>query len=228
MSRLKKYFILSFDDGTVHDVAFIHLLNRLGIHGTFNLNSGLSHFIWYKDDLPIYRFDLEENTFLYEGHEVASHSLTHPDMVGLDDEEARRQIVEDVTNLSRIFHRNIHGFAYPFSSYSEREIAIIRRETDLTYVRNSGIDESFSFPEDPYHISATTIELDRAIQLFPQFLKEKTGVFVFAGHSYDFYVNGSFDRLEAFLKEVLAHEDIHIVTMEQFVREVYTSSPYKS
>ena len=38
---MAKYFLLSFDDGTVYDHRFVNLLNQYGIKGTFNLNSGL-------------------------------------------------------------------------------------------------------------------------------------------------------------------------------------------
>ncbi|MBQ2070032.1 MAG: hypothetical protein II467_03790, partial [Bacilli bacterium] len=56
-----KYFVLSIDDGTVFDAKTIAILNRLGLHATFNLNSGLDDFVWYKDGFPIRRRKLSEN-----------------------------------------------------------------------------------------------------------------------------------------------------------------------
>ena len=43
---MRKIFILSFDDGTVYDKRFVELLNKYDIRATFNLNSGLEHFVW--------------------------------------------------------------------------------------------------------------------------------------------------------------------------------------
>ena len=43
---MAKYLLLSFDDGTVYDGRLVELLNRYGLKGTFNLNSGLEDFVW--------------------------------------------------------------------------------------------------------------------------------------------------------------------------------------
>ena len=37
----RKAFTVSYDDGVTQDIRLIELLNRYGIKGTFNLNSGL-------------------------------------------------------------------------------------------------------------------------------------------------------------------------------------------
>ena len=81
-----KYFILSIDDGTIYDKEVIKILNAHHIKGTFNLNSGLDDFIWYKDDRPVNRLHLVDNIELYKGHEVASHSLTHPHLTMCSDD----------------------------------------------------------------------------------------------------------------------------------------------
>ena len=73
-----KYFIFSIDDGTVFDKQVIDIFNRYHIKATFNLNSGLGNFVWENQGIPIKRFDLEKDYQIYEGHEVASHTLTHP------------------------------------------------------------------------------------------------------------------------------------------------------
>lgn len=47
---MAKYFLLSFDDGTIYDRRFVELLNKYNIRGTFNLNSGLEDFVWYYEE----------------------------------------------------------------------------------------------------------------------------------------------------------------------------------
>ena len=73
-----KIVSLSFDDGTIYDLRFIELLNKYNIRATLNLNSKLDNFVWYFGDTPIERLKLNEVVEKYDGHEVCSHSLTHP------------------------------------------------------------------------------------------------------------------------------------------------------
>ena len=58
---MKKYLVLSFDDGTIYDRRFIELLNKYNLPATLNLNSGLGGFVWYYDNyFPVERLRLEE------------------------------------------------------------------------------------------------------------------------------------------------------------------------
>ena len=82
-----KFLVLSFDDGTVYDERFVELLDRYQIPATFNLNSGLDDFVWYCDGHPIRRPRLADKPQIYQNHEVASHTLTHPWLTSLSDEE---------------------------------------------------------------------------------------------------------------------------------------------
>ena len=110
---------LSFDDGTIYDLRFIELLNKYNLKASLNLNSGMEDFIWYygKEQFPIKRLKLREVVEKYNGHEVASHSLTHPYFSSLDEKEIIRQVKEDIKNLENIFNRKISGFAFPFHFY---------------------------------------------------------------------------------------------------------------
>ena len=212
-----KYFVLSIDDGTVFDAKTIAILNRLGLHATFNLNSGLDDFVWYKDGFPIRRLKLSENVFLYKGHEVASHTLTHPYLDSCDDYEVIRQVKEDKSNLERIFNREVISFATPFETCREREINLIRDNTEIKDIRVSIIDESFSFPSSPYFIPCTCFDIHRANELLPSFLdKEGDALFVYAGHSYDFEVDRTWDLLETLLVKI-KEADVKVITMAELL-----------
>ena len=217
-----KYFVFSIDDGTVFDRATIELFNRYGVRATFNLNSGLDDFVWYYEGkIPIYRNKLEKCLDLYRGHEVASHSLTHPYLDSCSDEEVIRQSNEDIWNLQRIFGRDVVSFATPFETCGDREAALIRDNTPIQNVRLSVIDESFAFPSDPFHIKITALDIDRALELLPDFLNREKACFVYAGHSYDFYVGNSFDRLEELLRILTSRDDVKIVTMAELVDALF-------
>ena len=77
----KKAFNVTYDDGVTQDIRFVSLLNRYGLKGTFNLNSGMAEneFQWtHECGLVVKRLKTEALAPLYAGHEVASHTLSHP------------------------------------------------------------------------------------------------------------------------------------------------------
>lgn len=217
-----KYFVFSIDDGTVFDKMTIALFNKYHVRATFNLNSGLDDFVWYLNDLPIQRLTLKDNVDLYANHEVASHTLTHPYLELCTDEEVIRQVKEDVDNLEKTFHREIVSFATPFHTSGEREVDLIRHNTKITNIRLSQFDKSFRLPKDPYHFRITSLNIDDALSLVDEFIKDKDAeLFVYAGHSYDFYVANSFDKLEALLKKITQVEDITILPMGELTKKIF-------
>ena len=125
---MRKIFLLSFDDGTVWDRRFVELLNQYGMKATFNLNSGLEDFVWYYEDrFPVRRQKLTDTVEQYRGHEVASHTLTHPWLNSLTPPQLRREVEEDCAALKEIFGLQEIGFGVPFTACDEREIGIIRK-----------------------------------------------------------------------------------------------------
>lgn len=220
-----KYIIFSLDDGTIYDKDVIALFNKYHIRGTFNLNSNLPEYTWYTStNKAIYRPNLINNIHLYDNHEIASHTLTHPNLTQCDDNEILRQVNGDITYLKWIFRRDdIVGFAIPFSDYNEHIIKLIKNNTDVSYIRLPEIDESFTFPKDQYHIKVTALNIDRANELLDRFLKsrKKDLLFLYAGHSYDFYLDNSFDKLESFLKRISSNEKVNITTLKDFIETAF-------
>ena len=218
-----KYFVFSLDDGSLWDKDVIALFNKYHVKGTFNLNSGLSDFTWYYDDMiPITRLNLRDNIHLYDGHEVASHTLNHPYLDSLPDEEVIRQINEDIYNLEQLFDRKIVSFATPFETCGEREVELIRNNTCIENVRLSILDDSFNLPIDPYHIKCTTYDIYQALDLIKKFQEDDNAkLFVYAGHSYDFYLNNTFDRLEDLLRIITSDKNIKILTMQELMKEIF-------
>lgn len=117
-----KAFNVSYDDGVLQDERFIKLLNAYNLKGTFNLNSGLmeNEFEWkHESGCIVKRLSKEKVLPLYNGHEVASHTLTHPFMNNLAESRILHEMQEDKKNLEKFFGRQIKGFAVPFDYYSE-------------------------------------------------------------------------------------------------------------
>ena len=203
-----KYFILTIDDGTIYDKKVIDILNRHHIKGTFNLNSGLDDFAWYKGDRPVRRSSLPAVIDIYEPHERASHSLTHPHITLLSDDGIGYEVGVDKENLENIFKRPVTSFAFPFHDYDDRSINRIKAIGNITAIRVSEIDPSFDFPIDPFHIKLTSLDIFDGIEKMERFLKDpKAKLFVFASHAYDFEFDDTYDLLEK-LCSMVEHSDV--------------------
>ena len=209
-----KYFVFAIDDGTIYDTKVIEIVNRYNIRATFNLNSGLQDFVWYKEDLPVRRLDLYKYKDIYNNHEVASHSLTHPYLTNMPDDEVYHEVKEDVDNIERIFNRKVTSFSFPFDGYDERTIKIIKT-LGITHIILPTIDDSFRYPVDTYHIKVTSWNIDDALQKVKRFVEdEQAEVFIYLSHSYDYEYDNSYDKLEELCKIVSGNKDISIVNIK--------------
>lgn len=219
---MAKYFLLSFDDGTVWDRRFVQLLNRYDMKATFNLNSGLENFVWhYEDRYPITRQILANTVELYRGHEIASHSLHHHWLNTLTPPQLSREIREDCAALKKLFGLTEIGFGVPFTACGEREIKIIRKF--VRYIRLSAMSDDFSLPEDPYHIPIHGLYNDTDIrEKIARFAENDLpdSLFVMAGHSYEFEVLDHWDYMEELLQYIQSF-DFEIVATMDFVNRCF-------
>ena len=221
-----KIVSLSFDDGTIYDLRFIELLNKYNIRATLNLNSKLDNFVWYFGDTPIERLKLNEVVEKYDGHEVCSHSLTHPYFSSLSKEEIIRQVKEDCENLSKIFNRDINAFAFPFHDQTEEHIQILKENLNLNYIRYSYFEESY-LPKDRYHIPLNALYNDN--DLYEKLEKFKNNdldnsLFVIAGHSYEFEVRNEWERIEELLKYLSSNKDIVVLPLIEAIDVIFTTN----
>lgn len=219
---MAKYFLLSFDDGTVYDRRFVELLNQYNLKGTFNLNSGLEDFVWYYEDrLPIRRQILSETVQQYRGHEVASHSLHHPWLNTLTPPQISREIGADCEHLKGLFGLPEIGFGVPFTACGEREIRLIRKY--VRYIRLSEFADSFALPEDTYHIPVHALYNDADIrEKIARFAENslEDSLFVMAGHSYELEVLNHWEYMAQLLAFISGFGFENLTTME-FVNKCY-------
>ena len=212
-----KYFIFAIDDGTIYDKKVIDIFNKYNIRATFNLNSGLQDFVWYKDDKPVERLKLYENRHIYDNHEVASHSLTHPWLTSLSDEDVYREVKEDVDNIERIFARKVTTFSFPFDYFDERTINIVK-SVGITHIILPEIDDSFKLPSDLFHIKVTSWNIDEALEKADRFIKDKDAqLFVYLSHSYDYEFSNAYDKLERLCQKVSSDKNIKIIPICELI-----------
>ena len=214
---------LSFDDGTIYDKRFIELLNKYNLKATLNLNSGLKDFVWYYDNKPIRRLGLEENKHLYDGHEVTSHSLTHPYFSSLSKEEIIYQVQTDIDNLSSIFGREVVGFAFPFHDQTEDNIKTVYENIKLEYIRYSYLTNDY-LPKDRYHIPIHAMYDDEDIyERLEEFKKNnlENSLFVIAGHAYEFEMKNDWDKIESLLIYLKDNKNLTVLTMREAVKIIF-------
>ena len=148
-----KAFNVTYDDGVLQDVRFVELLNQYGIKGTFNLNSQLmeQEFAWiHETGMVVKRLGMNAARNLYDGHEIASHTLTHPYLHDKSDAELMWEIGEDKRRLEQFFDREVAGFGVPFDYYDER-IAACLRKCGFEYGRMSEETRNYSPWQDSYY-----------------------------------------------------------------------------
>ena len=221
-----KAFSVSYDDGVLQDVRFVNLLNQYNLKGTFNLNSGLmeNEFEWIHETGCIVKRLSKENVLsLYDGHEVASHTLTHPFMQEKTENEIMKELETDKKNLEKLFGRQIKGFAVPFDYYSDLIESCVKK-CAFEYARIS--EESLSFiphknSEINYHRWKSTIfHLDASLEkLTEDFIQtdEELALFQIAGHTYDFDTENMWDKIETILKKISLQKDILPMTTIEII-----------
>ena len=123
---MNKYLILSFDDNTVHDRRMVKLLNKYDFKGTFHINTG-------KLDKEGFITKAELHN-LYKGHEVSVHTVNHPYLTSISDEEVIKEIKTDKLLLEQLSKQDVIGMSYPFGDYDDRVIELAK-ECGILYSR---------------------------------------------------------------------------------------------
>lgn len=217
-----KAFNVTYDDGVLQDVRFVEMLNSYKLKGTFNLNSGLmdNEFEWtHESGVVVKRLRKEKVLSLYDGHEIASHTLTHPFMDGKSEAEVMFELKEDKCNLEKLFNREIKGFAVPFDYYSDL-IEDCAKKCGFEYARISQESLSFKPQSDYYKWKATVFHLDESLEkLANDFINcdDELALFQIVGHSYDLDTENMWDKIESIFKEMSLQEDILPMTTIEII-----------
>ncbi len=224
----KKAITFSFDDGIEQDIRAIEILDRYGLKGTFNLNSlgfGKVGKPWivgeqYAERKGVEREQVKE---IYKNHEVAVHTLTHPNLTTLPDEEVIRQVDEDRKNLEALVGYPIRAMAYPCGGVNndDRVAKLIKEHTPIRFARTITSTNSFDMQENLLRFNPTVYyrKAEEMFALAEQFLNlnaDLPQVFYIWGHTYE--LDGtdiSWERFEELCKMISGKEDIFYGTNSQ-------------
>ena len=221
-----KAITLSFDDGVTQDARLIELLDRYGLKCTFNLNSELfgkpgrltNGRGAYADHNKV---DPAIVATLYKNHEVAVHTLTHPNLTTLPGREIIRQVEEDRKNLTAICGYEIIGMAYPCGGVNNNDhvAKVIKENTGVKYSRTITSTYSWEQQENLYRFNPTIHVIDsRTEEICRAFLEAEVDspkLLYLWGHSYEFDFDDSWDRFENICKLISGHEDIFYGTNKE-------------
>lgn len=235
-----KVLTMSYDDGKLEDERLVSIFNKHGIKATFNLNSGLVH--------DGKRIDPSKWVELYKGHEVATHTVTHPTIDRSPNVEIIHEYLEDRKFLESIMHYPVLGHAYPNGSYSPR-IEQIMKDLGIKYGRivgdyqaevNSvalanaenpipvvGDVDGFSLPRNFYEWKPTCHHNHSLLEFGRRFLSLKKRQYLYMmyvwGHSYEFSRDNNWEIMEQFCEMMGNQDDIWYATNIEIVNymEVY-------
>ena len=222
----KKAITFSYDDTVTQDIRLIEILDKYGLKATFNLNSGLlgmdGMLIREGVEVSHVKIPASEIASVYKNHEVAAHTLTHPHLPKLPDNEVIRQVEEDRLNLSDLVGYEVVGMAYPGGGMNnnDRVARLIKNHTGIRYARTISLGYSFLPQPDLYRYKPTAFHLDFAdnYRLAADFFERETeGVFYIWGHSYEFDIHNTWDQFEDFCKAISGRPDVFYGTNKEIL-----------
>ena len=219
-----KAVTFSYDDGVTQDYMLIELFNKYGLKSTFNINSQLlnnkgmliregKRIAHYK----VWREDLKE---IYKDHEVAVHTLTHPNLTELEEAEIIRQVEDDRKALSELVGYDVVGMAYPCGGVNndDRVAEIIKNHTGVKYSRPITDNKNTEKQDNLYRFNPTFyhLDFDEMMEFGKKFIESKPTekqILYVLGHSYEMdYDTSYWSKLEEFFKLISGKDDIYYGT----------------
>ena len=222
---LRKALTLSYDDGVEQDVRLMEILDKHGVRGTFNLNSGC----WAQEGTGNPKGHIHRRmsasqvakVYANPNHEVAAHCLTHASLTELNPAQVAHEVLADRENLEAMFGGLVRGLAYPFGTFSDTVVDALKA-TGAAYARTVVSTNYFSIPTDWLRLHPTCHHnAPNLQQLCDRFLNDSAPfgslLFYLWGHSYEFEADNNWQVIEAFCEKLGGCDDIWYATNIQIV-----------
>ena len=215
-----KALTLSYDDGVQQDEKLIGLMEKYGFKGTFNVSFGCicPEGKVYAPGRVHRPMTLNEMKRVYDTDcvEIAIHGFNHPYLERLAPSVAMREVYDDRVNLEREFGGVIRGMAYPYGTYNDQVVDILRG-CGVRYARTTQSTRAFDLPQDWLRLHPTCHHKDpRLMELAEEFasmqVKMEPKLFYLWGHSYEFEQVDNWNVIEEFFEAMTDKEDIWYAT----------------
>lgn len=215
-----KAVTFSYDDGVTQDQRLIEIFNKYDLKCTFNINSGYlgQPGSLLREDVTVAHVKPRpcEVRAIYEGHEIAGHTLTHPNLKALDDAQVIKEVEEDRLALSEIAGYEVVGMAYPngTGAIDDRTVELIRAHTGIRYARTTTQVHNFDLQSDLLRFNPSVYhhkEWDELFRLGEEFVSltpDTPKLFYIWGHAYEFDIHNDWDHFEAFCRLISGKSDI--------------------
>ena len=180
-----------WDDGVVNDKRLAEIFRKYGAKATFNLNPVLHRMTtrfgrgWlYQGRFPVEKLAWNEVREVYDGFEVASHTMSHcnagevSDRTFLEDAVAARRVLEDH------FQRECPGFAWPCGRYTPETVKMLA-DAGFAYGRTTEYAEPVLPVQNPMILRSSVHHMKPEFWERFERAKAANGVFYFWGHSYE-------------------------------------------
>ena len=215
-----KVVTFSYDDGGFQDKRLIEIFNKYGLKGTFNINSGLYMSEETERENAAGKLKLSEAQELYigSGHEVTGHTFKHLFLEQVKDDEVLEEVLKDRKNIQKQFKTFARGMAYPFGSYDDRVIRLLK-SAGICYSRTTVSTKNFKLPTEWLALHPTCHHNDPDLMMLAErFVNEnpkwKNHNFMFYvwGHSYEFDNNDNWDLMDKLGEYIGNRDDIWYAT----------------
>lgn len=214
-----KAVTFSYDDGVLQDIRLIEIFNKYNLKATFNLNSellGTPNTLEREGRIILHdKVSPEDVRHIYDGHEIAVHTLTHPRLYDLPDDELVRQTEEDRLKLSQLAGYEIFGMAYPFGDNDDRIEQVLRTRTKIKYARvvettkNFDIDSNLMRYRGTIYHHAEWNDLFDTGRKFLELETDKPQLLYIWGHAYEFDIYPErWEQFEEFCRMISGQKDI--------------------
>ena len=199
----KRIVTFSYDDGHENDARLAELFNKYGVKGTFHLNSAK-----YLDKTEA---ELEAYRKIYEGHEISCHTVHHGWLNRMLPASIISEVMEDRRMLERIAQYPVVGMSYPYGTYDDTVIEILRA-CGIVYSRTTqNSAHVFELPESflEWHPTCHHNDIDRHIDKFIERLDAswKGPIFYIWGHSYEFDTEEKWAKIEEQISRLAENKD---------------------
>ena len=175
----------------------------------------------YHKDNKIKEEDIKK---IYEGHEVAAHTICHPCLTYLNDWAVIKEVEEDRLYLSDLVGYEVIGMAYPGGNgplYDSRVSNLIKEKTGIKYARTTTSTHNFDLQDNLFEFKPSVYHhknWDKMFELAEKFVNlkpEKPQIFYIWGHAYEFDIHNTWDRFEQFCAMISGRDDIFYGTNAQ-------------
>lgn len=125
----QRYVVVSFDDG--YRTFYSYTYPIIKKHGIKSVNYIIYNFIGRQNNMDAYMIEQLVKDGLVE---IGSHTLNHPDLTSITEEQLKSEIIESKNLLEKRFNTKVTSFCYPYGYYNEKAFPFVNEAGYLTAV----------------------------------------------------------------------------------------------